>query len=263
MSGEREKLTNMFTKVMAGTVTREEGTMLINHLVRSSQAEAVKELSSLIETPPPGVFPKTILHTVSLSRNKALHNIIIAGLEHKNEEVSILAAQELASQKTVEAKGVLVEHLDSEMYHVRKASAIALAKGFTDGLEILRRHILEHKEPFYRSTSVQALMTAGKDGIETLLGILSTGNTGAMETVSEVLVSYNDAIAGADLPKIFDALLKAGDRKDSSAIIALLKVVGALGARARGYEGFVMVFTDHQYDVVRKEATSALKRIRA
>lgn len=264
MASMREQLVNMFTKIMAGTVTREEGTMLINHLVRASQAEAVKELSALIETPPPGVFPKTILHTVSLSRNKALHNIIIAGLEHKNEDVSILAAQELASQKTIEAKSVLVEHLDSEVYHVRKASAIALARGFAeDGLEILKRHMLEHQEPFYRSTTAQALLMAGKNGVETLLSILSTGNTGAMETVSEVLVSSNDAISGADIPKIFDALMKAGDRKDSSAVIALLRVAGSLGHRAKGYEGFVMAFTDHQYDVVRKEANNALKHIRA
>ena len=44
MSSIREKLTNMFSKVMAGTVTREEGTMLINHLAREDLAETVREL---------------------------------------------------------------------------------------------------------------------------------------------------------------------------------------------------------------------------
>ncbi|MDP2690278.1 MAG: hypothetical protein Q8P48_09225, partial [Deltaproteobacteria bacterium] len=77
MSGEREKLANMFTKVMAGTVTREEGTMLINHLAKEDMASTVSELSYLMENPPPGVFPKTILHTIALSRNKAFHDIMI------------------------------------------------------------------------------------------------------------------------------------------------------------------------------------------
>jgi hypothetical protein len=60
MSSIREKLTNMFSKVMAGTVTREEGTMLLNHLAKEDQAGTVTELAALIETPPPGVFLKTL-----------------------------------------------------------------------------------------------------------------------------------------------------------------------------------------------------------
>ena len=51
MSSIKEKLTNMFEKVMAGTVTREEGTMLLNHLVREDPAGTVAELALLIENP--------------------------------------------------------------------------------------------------------------------------------------------------------------------------------------------------------------------
>lgn len=264
MSTTREKLANMFSKVMAGTVTREEGTLLLNHLVKEDQVGTIKELAYLIDYPPPGVFPKTILHTVSLSRNKAFYNIMVGSLEHKNEEVSILAAQELARLKTSDAKVVLVEHLNSEVYHVRKASAIALVQGFADdGIEIVRKHLMGQAEPFYRSTSAQALLTGGRKGVDALLHILNSGEPGPVASAAEIVMGASSRLDAADVPKIFEALMLAGDRKDSRTIIELLKVVTALGGRARGFEGYVQAFTDYPFDAVRNEAVDALKVIRA
>lgn len=263
MSSVKEKLTNMFSKVMAGTVTREEGTMLINHLVKEDQAATVKELVYLIDYPPPGVFPKTILHTIALSRNKAFFNIMISCLEHKNEDVSILAAQELAKLKTGDAKEVLTEHLDSEVYHVRKASAIALVQGFVEGVDIVKGHVLRHREPFYRLTSAQALIVAGRKGVDSLISILASGEVGPMMTAAEALISGCGALDQNDVTKVFDALMTAGDKKDSPLIIELLKVVAALKGKASGFEGFVMAFTDYPSEPVRKEAQNALKMIRS
>ncbi|MBI5493371.1 MAG: HEAT repeat domain-containing protein [Deltaproteobacteria bacterium] len=263
MSSIREKLNNMFSKVMAGTVTREEGTMLINHLAKEDQADTIRELIYLIDNPPQGVFPKTVLHTIALSRNKAFYGIMLESLEHKNEDVSILAAEELASLKTSDAKYVLMEHLNSEVYHVRKASALALAKGFDDGVEILKRHIIAHPEPFYRLTSAQALLLSGrKGGLSSLIEILSSGNEGAVKTAAEALSGAGDMLPGEDIPKILGALMLAGDNKDSRLIIELLKVVAGLKGRARGFEGFVLAFTDYPSDPVRAEAEHALKEIR-
>lgn len=263
MSSIKEKLANMFSKVMAGTVTREEGTMLINHLAKEDQAGTVKELAYLIDYPPPGVFPRTILHTIALSRNKAFFNIIIACLEHKNEEVSILAAQELAKLKSGDAKEVLTEHLDSEVYHVRKASAVALVQGFAEGLDMVKAHLSNHPEPFYRLTSAQALLKSGKKGIEALLSVLAVGQPGAMRSAAEALIASSGDLDQNDIPRVFDALMTAGDRKDSQSIIELLKVAGALKGKASGFEGFVLAFTDYPSEPVRKEAQNALKMIRS
>lgn len=263
MSTIREKLTNMFSKVMAGTVTREEGAMLINHLVKEDQVETIKELAYLIDTPPPGVFPKTILHTIALSRNKAFLNIMIACLEHKNEDVSILAAEELAKLKTADAKDVLIEHLNSDVYHVRKASATALINGFADGVAIVKGHLLQHREPFYRRTSAQVLLNSGRKGVEALLSVLTSSETGAMVTAAEALISGGGELDQADIPRVFDALMTAGDRKDSQTIIELLKVAGSLRGKASGFEGFVLAFTDYPVEPVRKEAQNALKLIRS
>ena len=262
MSSIKEKLTNMFSKVMAGTVTREEGTMLINHLAKEDLVETVRELSALIDTPPSGVFPKTILHTIALARNKSFNNILVAALDHKNEDVSILAAEELARLKTSEAKDVLVEHLASEMYHVRKASATALTQ-FPDGLEILKDHILGHSEPFFRLTSAQALIRAGKSGIEAMLSVLNSGNADAVASIGEALIASSKDLGNSEIPMIFEALMMAGDRKDTQSIVALLKVAGALKDKAKGFEGYVIAFEDHQVDSVRQEAEQALKQIKA
>lgn len=259
----KEKLTNMFSKVMAGTVTREEGTMLINHLAKEDPAGTVKELASLIETPPPGVFQKTILHTIALARNKAFFGIMVACLEHRNEDVSVLAAQELAKTKSVDARDTLTEHLDSDVYHVRKASALAMVEGFPDGVEVVKNHMLRRSEPFYRLTSAQALAKSGKKGVESLLSLMSSGNQGAVMTAAEVLISGSSDMEQGDVQKVFDALLTAGDRKDNHTIIELLKVVAALKGKAGGFEGFVLAFTDYPSESVRREAQSALKKIRS
>lgn len=257
-----DKLSNMFTKIMAGTVSREEGTMLINDLARDNYAETIKELFYLIDNPPSGVFPKTIFHTIALSRNKAFSKIMIASLEHKNADVSILAASELGKLRTGEAKDVLREHLNSEAYHVRQASAAALIEGFSnDGVEILKKHILTHHEPFYRATSSQALLKAGREGLDCLFSILNSGSPGAVSTAAATLGSAIPILENEDVPKIFEALMRAGDKKETPAIIELLKIVGLLKGKARGFEGYIQVFTDHPFETIRNEAKNALKQI--
>ncbi|MBI5562276.1 MAG: HEAT repeat domain-containing protein [Deltaproteobacteria bacterium] len=256
----RDKLAAMFSKIMAGTITREEGTMLINDLAKENYEDTLKELFFLIDNPPAGVFPKTILHTVALTRNKAFNKIMVASLEHKNAGVSILAASELGRLRTAEAKDVLREHLNSESYHVRQASAVAIIEGFgDDGVDILKKHILTHHEPFYRATSSQALLKAERKGIECLLTILNSGSPGAVSTAATSLGSAVPVLEKDDVPKIFEALMRAGDKKETPAIIELLKVVALLKGKARGYKGFVQAFTDYPVELVKTEAKNALR----
>lgn len=258
MSGEREKLTNMFSKVMAGTVTREEGTMLINVLAKEDLTSTVMELAYLIENPPPGVFAKTILHTIALSRNKAFHNLIVNGLEHKNEDVSVLAAQELARLKTFEAKNVLVEHLSSDVYHVRKISAAVLVQGFPDGVEIVAGCLEGHKDEFYRSTYAQALLGAGKKGMDTLLRVMSSRSHGAVLSAARTVLSATYKLTEQDIPKVFESLMVAGDNNDAEAIVEILKIVAQLRGRASAYDGYVRAFLDSGTSSVRTGAKTAL-----
>ncbi|HBG46248.1 MAG TPA: hypothetical protein DDW94_04570 [Deltaproteobacteria bacterium] len=263
MSSIKDKLTTMFSKVMAGTVTREEGAMLLNHLAKEDQAGTSNELTLLIDDPPQGVFAKTIVHTIALARNKAFFNIITDALTHKDEDVSIMAAQELARFKTHDAKEKLMEHLDNEIYHVRKASATALVQGFTDGVEIVKKQMLEQREPFYRLTSAQALANAGRKGVEALLNVIGSGDGEAMASAAEALAAAGDDMVQADVMRIFDALMNAGDRKDSRSVIELLKVASSLKGKAKGFEGFIQAFADYPFEPVREEAQNALRKIRS
>jgi HEAT repeat protein len=252
----------MFIKVMVGTVTREEGTMLINHLVKDNPAEAIKEITYLIDNPPPNVFPKTILHTIALTRNKAFFEVMVQSLDNKNEDVSILAAEELARQRSDDARKVLVEHLLSEAYHVRKATATALAKGFgQEGVEILKKHMHAHRETFYRTTSALGLLAIGAKGVEALLQIMLSDDSGAICTAAEVICKDSSKIKDENIPKVIEALMMAGDRKDSSAIIALLKTAASLRGRVKKYEWYVAAFKDYPFNLVRNEADAAMKEI--
>lgn len=263
MNDIREKLSNMFQKVMAGTVTREEGTMLINFLAKQTPADTVKELTYLIDNPPQNVFPKTVVHTIALTRNRLFYDLMVKSLDHKNEEVSILAAEELARLHTSEAMTVLVEHLTSEAYHVRKASALAIAKGFgPEGIEILKNHIMTGNGPFYLSTSINALLEAGKRGMDAIMHILSHGNAATVTVVAQGILKSDKAVPDTDIPKVVEALMRAGDRKDTSSITELLRLVGSFREKAKSYEGFVMAFTDHQSDTVKNEAKHTLQMLK-
>ncbi len=259
----KDYLTGMFSKVTAGTVSREEGAMLLNHLARENPSETARELAFLIENPPAGVFAKTILHTAALSRNRAFFSVLVANLESANEELSGLSAEELAKQKSQESRNVLAEHLNNEAYHVRRASAEALMS-FDDGPEILKRHILTHPEPFYRSTSADVLVDAGKRGIDCLLDVLNSESPDAVASAAEAIVRRAGDLSDEDVARVFEALVKAGDRgSQPHGIIELLKVAASLGRKAKGYEGYVMAFLDHPSEGVRKEASKALSEIKA
>ena len=260
----RERLSSMFSKIMAGTVSREEGAMLINHLVRDNMNDTVRELSYIMENPPQNVFPKTMLHTITLARNRALFSILVSSLNHKDEEVAVLAAAELARLRTNEARDVLRENLNSEAYHVRKASAAALARELGDeGIEILKNHILTHQEPFYRSTSAQGLLSAGRKGMEALLSILSSGKPGVQSSVAEAIsTAYGEGLQDTDIQVAVDALMRAGDRKDTPSIVELLKVIALFRKRAGSYGGYVEAFADYPSESVRKEVQKALSQIR-
>lgn len=258
----KEKLTNMFTKVVAGTVTREEGAMLLNHLAKEDPDGALSELALLIKDPPPGVFAKTIIHMIALARNKAFYGIMVANLDHDNEDIPDIAAQEIARLKTAEAREVLSDRLNSAAVHVRKASATALVQNFSDGLEVVKRHmLLEQQRPMYRLTSAQALLSAGRKGVETLLSLLGSEDGDAVTTAAEALISAGNGLDQADIPRVFDALMSAGDREDARSIIEILKVAASLSGRARGFEGFIRAFSDHPLEPVRAEAQNALNRV--
>ena len=262
MSSIKEQLINMFSKVMGGTVTREEGAMLLNDLAKGMEAEVLKELIFLVENPPPKVHQKTILHTIALTHNEAFLNIMVSSLANESSEVSAFAADELARLKTDEAKQVLIEHLSVEDYNVRKVSAAAFARNFgAEGIEVLRDHVMEHSEPLCRSTSAYALLGAGKPGLEALLSILTSPNSASVQTVAEVIEKAGVGLDGNAMRSVIDAILLADDRGDEPSIAALLKAVASLGPGARGLEVYVMAFADHPSDPVRNAARGTLEKI--
>ncbi len=260
----REKLISMFLKVMARTVTREEGAMLINDLVKTNQTETLRELSLLIQNPPPNVYAKTVLHTVALTRNRVFNGLLVTGLNHPNEDVSILAASLLAQLRTSEAKDALVEHLESGDYNVRKASARALVEGFgKEGIRIVKERILSHPEYFCRASFAQALTDVGRDGIEALLEVLRSGNLGAMTNAAEALSHVPDRLEDGDIPVLVEALTVAGDGRDPMCVVQILNALAALNSRARPFMDFVRVFLKDRSEQVRNTAAGAVQAIGA
>lgn len=263
MAELREQLSELFKKIMAGTVSREEGTMLINHLVREKPQATVEELAYLIDNPPQNVFPKTIFHTMALTRNKVFFDLMVKCLDHKYEDVSILAAEELARFKGLESRNVLIDHLSSEVYHVRKSSATALAKGFgAEGMDVLKKHILTDKEPFYRTTSALGLVLAGKKWVDTVVDLLHTGNPNAVHTAAETIEQAAHKFGDDVIPKVMEALMNAGDRKDTLTIVQLLRAAAAFKGRAKNYEQYLRVFSDYPNEQVRDAASKALMMIK-
>ncbi|MBI5562453.1 MAG: hypothetical protein HY894_06340 [Deltaproteobacteria bacterium] len=262
MSTVRDQLLNMFGKVSAGTVTEAEGTMLINSLAKKEPQEVVKELYDLIHNTPAHLTAQLIFHTVAASRSRLFFDVLTSALDHKREDVSIFACEELSRYFAMEAKFVLAEHLNSDAYHVRKSSATIIAKVFGDsGLEILKKHVLAHAEHYYRMTSADVLANCGKKGVDALVAILNFGNHNAAATVAEVLSRDPYQIADADVPKILNALMEAGDANAKDAIVALLKLAASLGKRTKQFVEYVRAYEDWPDELVSAEAWNALMEI--
>ncbi len=262
MSSIKEQLVNMFSKVMGGTVTREEGAMLLNDMAKGMEAEVLKELTFLVENPPPDVHQKTILHTIVLAHNEAFLSIMISSLSNESDEVSTFAAEELARLKGDKAKEVLIEHLGVDDYNVRKVAAAAFARNFgAEGIELLRSYIIDNPESLYRLTSAEALLAAGRPGIDALLSVLECPDSDPVQTVAEVIEKGGVELDGNSMRSVIEGLLLAGDREDESSIAALLKAVASMGSRASSLRVYVMAFSDYSSEAVRNAARSALEKI--
>ncbi len=258
-----ERLTIMFSKIIAGTVSREEGAILINHLVRENRDDTIRSLAYLIENPPRNVFQKTVLHTIALARNKALFRIMAESIHSKDEDVSLMAASELARLRTEDAKQTLIDNLDHDTYHVRRSAAVALAEDYgEDGFEILKRHILAHEEPFYRATSAQGLAAAGRGGVSVLFSILASNASGPGLSAAEAIAELEDQIEERHLPVAVEALMRAGDNRDIPLVVELLRVVALFRDKALRYEAFITAFAGDSSESIRIEARKALHRIR-
>lgn len=261
------QIARMFEKIAARTITREEGTLFLNDLVRRSKDKdaVVWAIMELCKMPPRGVYEKTIFHTVALSRNEAFEPILRIGLGHKNEEISLVSAEGLSKLETDRAKQILVEHLSNDSYHVRKASATALIRGFgREGLQLVRTHGLSHPETYYRLTSAYALANAGKMGIAILLEVLGLSDINALGTVAEALADVAGKLDKKDMPVLAHALETAVNSKHPQAVLAILSVLKlftAVSEKAEGFEEHIAVLLRHGYEPVRNAAREALGRI--
>ncbi|MBE9527653.1 MAG: HEAT repeat domain-containing protein [Proteobacteria bacterium] len=263
MATIKEQLNTLFAKITAGTVTREEGGMLLGDLVGKEEAETLKELAYMVENPPESVNRKTVFHTIVLARNKAYVPLIAKTLDSQDEELAIVAAEELSRLHTAEAVQALGEHLRAETCSTRKASAAALARGCgSNGVQLLREHLLESTQALYCDTSAAALLQAGRAGIEALIEVLVCGKEAPVNSAVEALVKAPGTVLVSEVRSLIDALMLAGDNGDPVSTVALLKVIASLGGAAGKYEGFVLAFEENLSSLVSDEAGRTLAAIR-
>lgn len=262
MSAVKDQIIKMFARVAAGTVTQEEGTMLINSLAKKEPQETVQALHSLIHDTPPDLSAQLVFRTVAMSRSRFFFDILTSALDHKNEDMSIFACEELSKYFPTESQFVLAEHLNSDVYPVRKASARILARVFGDsGVETLKKHILANAEHYYRMTSAEILADSGEKGLTALMQILNSGKPGPASTAAEVLSRDPSRISDTNVPVVLNALLEAGDAQQKESLVALLKLVASLGPRAKPYIEYVRAYEDWTDELVNAEAWNALMEI--
>ncbi|MFQ5354390.1 MAG: HEAT repeat domain-containing protein [Thermodesulfobacteriota bacterium] len=181
----------------------------------------------------------------------------------KDEDVSSLAASELARLRTEVAKKTLIENLNNDIYHVRKSAAVALGEDFGDeGLEILKDHILSHEEPFYRATSAQGLASTGETGVNMLFDIMRTEKPGPVFSAVEALTGVEDELNESLIPMTIEALMQAGDRRDIPLVVEILRLLALFKDKALRYEAFITAFADDNSESIRMEAQKTLHEIR-
>lgn len=261
----RDQIVAMFLKIAAKTISREEGTLLLNDLVRggiNNKMEVFRVILDLCQKPPKDVYVKTMFHTVALAKNPAFTKILEVGLEHKNEEISIVCADGLANLGNDEARDSLTSHLINDSYHVRKASGDVLIKGWGKmGIKLVVANGLSHPETYYRYTAALSLVRSGKAGVSALLEVFVSNNMNAIQSAAEALSEFEKVVGKEDVPKLVHALEAAVANKHSNAVISLLKLLGTMKDKVSGFEEHIAVLMDHDYELVRVAAHNALASV--
>lgn len=213
----RQRLISVFHKIADGKVTREGGALFLKDLLKRADAGlVVEELERLTACPPPGVYTKTILHTLLLTRNDIFIGILSKFLMHVDEETAIFAAKGLAGLRSFESFKVLVKHLDHDSYLCRKAASEALPEGFgRDGIEALKHHITAVNGYMYKMTSIEALLKS-KDGVRALVEIMAFDGTGGVSQI--ILEAVRGRVAHrpqelAFFKKSLQGIVEAGGRE--------------------------------------------------
>ncbi len=261
----RDQIVTMFLKIAARTISREEGTLLLNDIVRgniNNKIEVVRTILDLCQKPPKDIYVKTVFHTIALAKNPVFTKILEVGLEHKNEEISIVCADGLANLGNDEARDSLTQHLTNDSYHVRKASGDVLIKGWGRmGVKLVVANGLSHPETYYRYTAALSLARGGKAGISALLEVFISNNMNAIQSAAEALSEFENVVGKEDVPKLVHALEAAVANKHSNAILALLKLLGTMKDKVSGFEEHIAVLTDYNYEPVRIAAHNALASV--
>lgn len=262
----RDQIVAMFLKIAAKTISREDGTLFLNDLMKRSDVATKKEINRIIldlcQKPPKDIYVKTMFHTVALAKNPAFTKLLEVGLEHKNEEISIICADGLASLGNDEARDSLTHHLINDSYHVRKASGDVLIKGWGRmGIKLVVANGLSHPEIYYRYTAALSLARSGKAGISALLDVFVSNNLNAIQSAAEALSEFEKAVGKEEVPRLVHALETAVANKHSNAVIALLKLLGTMKEKVSGFEEHIAVLLDHNYEPVRIAAHSALASV--
>lgn len=254
----------MFVKMNAGNVTMEEGAMLINSLAKKEGQEVVKVFMGLIHKTPQGLMPQRVFTTLAMTKNRLFFDVLTSTLEHKDEEVSLYACEEIAKYFKNEIKYVLTDHLNSDVYNVRKVTANTIVKIYgEEGIQMLKNHIITRDEHYHRLTSAEAVIKLGRKGIDVLVELLNSETPGAVMTAAEALTVVVPQLTDDDLNKTVNALLLAGDTKNIQGIISLLKMIAAFGAKASKFDGYVQAYMDYPDEAVSLEAKTTIKAIKS
>ncbi len=251
----------MLDKVASGTISREEGSLFLNDLMkRGSRKDALRKLLlNLCQSPPLGLCVKTLYHVIALSDNSDFRAILKTGLEHPDEEICIVSAEGLSKYHSGVAQETLVRHLVNPSYHVRKASGNSLIKGWgKEGAKMVATYGLCHPELLIRDTAATALVKSGEVGVTALVDALELADTNAVGSAADALIGARDFIKAEHVPKIIHALVSAADQKSIDTILTLLNLLGALKSLAAGYEEYIAHMMYSGYRSVSASARAAL-----
>lgn len=229
----RQQLSSLFRKVADRRVTREEGAIFLKDLLKKAEAGlVVEEIVRLTACPPPGVYVKTMLHTLLLTGNTLFVDVLSKSIAHADEETAVFAARGLASLNSHEALKVLVRFLDNENYVCRKAAAEALAEGFgREGIEALKRHITAINDRYIgmndKLASVEALLR-NKGGIRALVEIMAHDDNGfRSQFILEAMSDHARGHQKIDFLKKTLREISETDERKSGLVTELLKALGS------------------------------------
>jgi hypothetical protein len=264
------KVASALKKIASGTVTLEEGAVLLNDLERSSADK--DELNALFlelyRALPQETHGKIFLHIIALTKNPHFENMLAAGLDHPDENTAPAILAGMAGYKDDQARGALKRQLAHPLPRVRKlAGEIIIRKWGTEGVNLVVANGLCSEDQDIVNSACIVLSDCGVTVAPIVIDAMQTMNMASLRASAKLLLDMKESMDIEDhidkdrVATLVQVMDRVAGNKQPNLIITMLELLGLLKNKLAGHEDAIAAFLNVEHSTIKLVSHKVLSAI--